>query len=54
MINKVCSDLKISGNTEEYEFYCDQEIINDLTLKDYAYKVFSTKKTLNIYLAVFL
>ena len=49
MIKKVSSELKISGNTEEYEFYCEKEIIKDLTLNDYVYKVFSTKQTLNIY-----
>ena len=49
MIRSVCSELKISGKANEYEFYHENKLLKDFTLNELVYKEFGTEGTLNIY-----
>jgi hypothetical protein len=49
MIKNVLSQLKISDNIEEYEFYHEKKLFDNLKLNDTVYKIFGTEGTFNIH-----
>ena len=49
MIKNVLSQLKISDNIEEYEFYHEKKLFDILKLNDTVYKIFGTEGTFNIH-----
>ena len=48
MIRNACSQLKISGKADEYEFYHENKLLSLLELNETVYKVFGTEGTLNV------